>query len=133
MTWPCIEFTAPVRIESEMNRRDHWAKRKRRFDEQRRTVAYSWPKWTVPTEPVPWPYRGYGPGPFVVTLTRIGPRKLDSDNLASGFKAARDQIAFTLGIDDGSERLTWKYEQERGKPREYAIRVRIQPILTPDE
>lgn len=114
-----IRFEAPVRIESEMNARCHWSVRRRRFDDQKALVAYSWPKPR---------YRDYGDGPLTITLTRIGPRRLDSDNLASGFKAVRDEIARTLGIDDGDKRLTWRYEQERGKAKQYAIRVSIESI-----
>ena len=60
---------------------------------------------------------------LVVTLTRIGARKLDSDNLARSMKAVRDGIADALGIDDGSDRIEWKYAQEKGK---YAVKVTIE-------
>jgi hypothetical protein len=109
-----VEFTAPVRIESEMNRRDHWSVRRKRFQIQKRAVYYSWPnRWVI------------FPLPLVVTLTRIGPRKLDTDNLASGFKGVRDQIAAILCCDDGNPELEWRYAQDRGAAHEYAIRVTI--------
>ena len=63
---------------------------------------------------------------YVITLTRIAPRPLDSDNLARSFKAIRDGIADALGIDDGSKRLTWNYAQEKGPPKRYAVRIEIQ-------
>src|SRR5688572_19002076 len=104
-----------------MNKREHWTKRRHRFDEQHRCVYYSWvsqAKW--PPRLDPWPR------PFLVTLTRIGPRVLDDDNLASGFKQVRDSIAGILGIDDGSAEIRFLYKQERGKAREYAVRVEIE-------
>jgi hypothetical protein len=61
---------------------------------------------------------------LVITLTRIGPGTLDSeDNLAGGFKAVRDGIADALGVNDRHPRLRWFYGQERGGPRVYGARV----------
>lgn len=115
-----VAFYAPVRIESEMNRREHWAARRRRFADQERAVSYSWPKPR---------YRDYGAADgnakVLVTLTRIAPRPLDQDNLVGGFKAVVDEIARVIGIDDGDKRMTYRYEQGKGKPKEYAIRVEI--------
>jgi hypothetical protein len=109
----------PVRIESEANRREHWRRvAERKADHRlaaRRTLMVA---------------NGHlGPAinlPCSVTLTRIAPRDLDDDNLASGFKAFRDGVADWLGIDDGDKRLTWRYEQRRGKPKEYAAEVKIE-------
>ena len=68
--------------------------------------------------------------PLTITLTRIGPRTLDDDNLAGGFKHVRDGVADWLGIDDGDKRLTWRYEQRKGAPKEYAAEVRIESSIT---
>jgi hypothetical protein len=64
---------------------------------------------------------------YTITLTRIAPRSLDDDNLPRSFKAIRDGIADALGRDDrvGSG-LEWKYAQEKGPPKRYAIRIEIQ-------
>lgn len=62
--------------------------------------------------------------PVVVTITRIGPRKLDDDNLASACKYVRDAIASKIGIDDGSDEYTWVYKQCTGK---YGVDVEISP------
>lgn len=62
---------------------------------------------------------------FTITLTRVAPRKLDDDNLASGFKAVRDGVADWLGIDDGSPRIRWEYDQEKGTPGQYSARVDV--------
>lgn len=51
--------------------------------------------------------------PVVVTLTRLAPRKLDDDNLASAFKAVRDAVAEWLGVDDGSDQYQWVYRQAK--------------------
>jgi len=59
-----------------------------------------------------------------VTLTRIGPRRVDPDNLANAFKAVQDGVAMAFGIDDGDETaVRWDYAQERGS---YGVRVRIE-------
>ena len=53
--------------------------------------------------------------PIVVTITRLGPRALDSDNLASSGKHVRDAIATWLGVDDGvAERTLIEGVQQGG-------------------
>lgn len=47
----------------------------------------------------------------MVAITRIGPRKLDDDNLLSACKYVRDQIATMIKVDDGSPLYTWRYTQ----------------------
>jgi hypothetical protein len=59
--------------------------------------------------------------PATVKFTRIGPRKLDDDNLRSSMKVIRDTVAKLVGVDDGDARYTWEYAQEQG--REYGVRV----------
>lgn len=111
-------FTIPIRLVSACNARAHWriiAKRKayQRFVAERETLY-----WT--RQKTGWynhPYR------YKVTITRIGKRKMDSDNLAGSAKYVRDGIADALGIDDGSDRLTWVYAQEIGV--NYGVRVEI--------
>lgn len=63
--------------------------------------------------------------PCQVYLTRIAPRDLDDDNLRGAFKALRDGIADRIGLPDNDPRVQWFYKQERGKPKEYAVRVEI--------
>lgn len=62
------------------------------------------------------------PMPLLVTITRVGPRKLDDDNLANACKYVRDQIAAEVGVDDGDDRYTWRYCQRIGK---YGVDVEI--------
>jgi len=66
------------------------------------------------------------PGTFEVTLTRIAPQELDDDNLARSFKAIRDGIADAVGVDDRSKRFRWKYDQEKGGPKKYSVRIHIE-------
>ena len=63
--------------------------------------------------------------PCVIRLTRIGCKKLDSDNCAGAFKHVRDAIAREIGIDDGSELLRFEYAQEVIAKRQYAVRVEV--------
>lgn len=104
----CTEL--PIRVESVANLREHWSVRAKRAKEHRLAALAVAPH----------------PLPCTVTLVRIGPRALDSDNLQSGFKALRDGIADRLGVKDNDPRITWRYDQERGKPRQYAVRVTIE-------
>ena len=62
--------------------------------------------------------------PVVVTLTRVGKRRLDDDNLAAAFKFVRDQVAHWVGVDDGSPLYEWRYGQRIGA--EYAIEIEIE-------
>ena len=66
------------------------------------------------------------PAPLTITITRIGPRRLDSDNLAASAKHVRDGIADWLEIDDGDERLTWNYAQASDGRGRYAVGIRLQ-------
>lgn len=50
---------------------------------------------------------------------------MDSDGCVGSFKAIRDGIADALGIDDGSERIRWNYEQCPGG--EVGVEIRIKP------
>lgn len=113
----------PVRIESEANRREHWR------TVAARAKAHRWGAvWGLEAASSRWEMNTPQP-PLTITLTRIGPRTLDDDNLASGFKAFRDGVADWLGIDDGDKRLTWRYAQRKGKPKEYAAEVTIESVM----
>lgn len=106
----------PVRVTSTPNERLHWSAKARRVKAQR-TAAYFELRRSNPTPPA-W-------ARVKVTLTRIAPRVMDTDNLAAGFKGIRDGVADFLRIDDGSDRVTWDYRQMRGAPKEYAARIEI--------
>lgn len=63
-----------------------------------------------------------------VLFVRVAPRKLDEgDNLGASMKSVRDQLCDLLGINDGpSAGIRWEYGQEKGKAREYGVRVEIE-------
>jgi crossover junction endodeoxyribonuclease RusA len=102
----------PIRIESEANGREHWAPKMNRV-KMHRQAAIAIPKHKLPGLPC------------MVTLTRIAPRRLDGDNLQSGFKALRDGIADRMGVKDNDPGVTWVYAQERAAPKVYACRISI--------
>ena len=117
-------FVMPIEIISEANNRDHWAKKHKRAKNQK-GLAYAYCL----------KYLGYPRGKsdlrkkWRITLVRIkakGQRRYDGDNLQSGFKAIRDGIAMYLDIDDGSDRLDWIYEQEKGGDERGSVRVEIE-------
>lgn len=102
----------PIKIVSEANQRDHWSARARRFKAHKQASL-------ALTVTIPFP--------LTITLTRIGPRTLDTDNLAGGFKGLRDGIAARLKVDDADPRITWVYAQQKGAPKEYAAIVEVVP------
>lgn len=94
------------------NVRWHWTKIARIKQKQRARVRSA-------IRDVPLPML-----PLVITITRIGPRKLDDDNLATACKAVRDEVAARMGTDDGSPLYTWRYEQRIGR---YAVEIDFNP------
>ena len=69
--------------------------------------------------------------PVDIYLTRIAPRKLDYDNLVFSLKSHRDIISDLLipglrpGYADGDERLRFHYAQEKRRPKEYLLKIKI--------
>jgi hypothetical protein len=111
-----VIFTIPIRTVSTSNVREHWATRAKRTGRERAAIAWMGvAKCALVVLPV------------TVTLTRIAPRELDDDNLRGCLKSCRDSVADCLGLpNDRDPRATWTYSQERGKPKEYAVRVTIE-------
>lgn len=63
-----------------------------------------------------------------VGLVAATHRRLDSDNLAAGFKPLRDAIARYLGTDDNDDAVEWQYGQVRCSGDEGTIvTIRIKP------
>lgn len=113
-----VDIVVPLRTTTGQNVREHWAVRSKRvaFERDRTGLAlrYSGPP---PTR------AGL---PMLCTLTRIGPRLCDSDNLQGGLKAVRDEVGAWLGTGDAHDGpVTWDYKQERGA---WGVRVTIQEI-----
>lgn len=107
-----LTFEVPVKASHTLNSRSHWSVRARRRGTERNAVSLALPKHRV--EPV-----------LLITLTRVGPRAMDDDNVQGAMKGIRDEVAKQLRIDDGSPLIRWQYEQAKG---EYAVHVRIESI-----
>ena len=110
-----------IRTESEANLRENWHVKAKRVQTQRQITRVM-----VGQHRKDW--RDDLPGAaYVITLTRVAPRPLDTDNLARSFKAIRDGIADALGTDDSARsNLRWRYAQEKGSPKQYAVRIQIE-------
>ena len=67
----------------------------------------------------------FGCSSWTIVLTRISPRRFDDDNLRAAFKAVRDGVADWLGVADNDPRVTWQYRQERGQPKQHAVRIEV--------
>lgn len=110
------------------NAREHHMARARRVKQERARVATAlWlqagSRGVLPGDPSAF-RRRVGPPPYVVTLTRIGPRLADDENAASGLKGVRDEIGDWLGTGDApTAPVRWVYAQERGR---FAVRIRIE-------
>jgi len=105
-----FSVTIPIKTVNESNQRDYWRKKAKRSQSQRWTanMIVSCALTRIPR------------GNLIILLTRIGPRKTDSDSVPSALKAVRDGVADAIGRDDGDESIQWNYAQERG---EYGVRV----------
>lgn len=108
-------LSVPTTVRSEANCREHWSKKVRRKHGQQAALWAAIKLSPVRMEDVLFP--------VVVTWVRIGAQAMDSDNLANAFKGLRDELAMLMRIDDGSPRVTWRYEQRTGKP---GVELRIE-------
>lgn len=123
-----VEIELPIKVVSEANRRDHWTVKRKRASNQKIYILTTCKKQIkpLPTDAT-----------AIITLTRIGKMKLDTDNLAISFKAVRDAISYLLRIDDGDDRLTWLYAQEKARkkdknpsllPNGTGIRIKVEMV-----
>lgn len=106
---------ARIRVEKALpslaNARLHWAKKSAVVKSQRQAV---WLGWRCLTPDRPAVLQSHAK---TVLFIRTGPRFLDDDNLASAFKAVRDEVAKLLGVSDApGGPVVWRYEQRKGKP-----------------
>jgi len=121
-----LSVAIPMQLPSAGNLHEHWRKRHARVKAQRAAVQFCIRRLAGLLEAASRLTQGQS---LVVVLTRVSPRKLDSDNLAFAFKACRDQVAEELGIDDGSDSVGWLYRQESGTVG-IRIEIRTAPRLT---
>lgn len=116
-----MKFHVPIRLPSLTNVRMHW-RALLKMKQSQKLATFCAIQQIGGRKRIPRP-------PLIVTITRIGPRKLDDDNLPAACKYVRDQIAHEIGVDDGSPLYTWQYLQRKGK---YGVDVEITPRRLPD-
>lgn len=113
-------LSLPIVTVSEANNREHWTAQNARKQQQQSEVRWEWKRLVKRWRP---------PLPCTIRFTRLGPNKLDSDNLQRAFKGIRDEVCSLIGEDDGSPLLDFEYHQapfESG-PRQYQVRIEIRP------
>jgi hypothetical protein len=102
-----VEWSIPIHTVSEANCSEHWTKKKKRHDLQKKWI---WAYFKRSGTKIPLPCH--------IKLTRLGKKLLDSDNLPVSMKWVRDSIADQLipgmaaGRADDDSRITWQYSQE---------------------
>jgi len=118
-----IDWILPVKTVSESNVHEHWTKwgKRHRMQKKRIKEAFLQNRPLIPLDNL-----------LHVVLTRIAPRSLDEhDNLPMAFKYIVDALAGhimdkpTNGTADDTKSIAWHYKQEKGQPRQYAIRIEI--------
>lgn len=66
-------------------------------------------------------------------VTRIAPRKMDrADGLGASMKRIIDGVCDAFGVKDGDIEIA-PARQERGKPREYAVRIEVELLSEAEE
>ena len=121
-----ISMLLAIRIEPEANLSGHWRKKAGRVKMQRSIACVMVRQKLRDVGQRPADLLAGDTGPLVV-LTRIAPRPFDDDNLARSLKAIRDGVADAFKTDDGvKSKLKWGYGQEKGPPKQYAVRIKIE-------
>ena len=119
-----IDITIPnLKIVSEANNAQHWTKKNKRKKIIRGLVSVYLKAQECHLKP-----------PCCVEITRVAPRSLDEiDNLPAALKCVIDTVADFLvpglqpGRADGDKRIKWELKQEKGKPKETSLRIKIIP------
>ena len=117
-----VELKLPIRTVSEANSSEHWTAKHKRHKKQKfivRAYLNKIPRNTIKL-------------PVAIRLTRIAPRQLDrDDNLPMTFKYIKDYICdyiipgLQAGRADDTDQISFSYSQEKGKPKEYSVIIRI--------
>lgn len=111
-----MRFSIPTKAPSVANLRLDWRAKAAAAKKHKRAAMLVCPKWP-------------GPPLLVIRLTRVAPRELDSDNLASACKSLRDGIAARLGVDDGSRLVSWEYAQATCLVGDERVEVEIEALV----
>jgi hypothetical protein len=115
-----LAFVVPIKLISEANNGDHWAKKAARKDKIRKEIKLFW--LSVDSSKVTLP--------CIIKLTRAAPRQLDYDNLVYAMRNVTNILAEILipglkpGQADGDKRLKFEYLQ-RKVPMTYAVEIEI--------
>ncbi len=114
-------WTLPIQTVSEGNLFEHWHKAAKRHTQQKMLIKLYLKEISA-----------FKDKKITVKLTRISPRRLDShDNLPMAFKFVGDAISELIypglkaGRADDSDLIDWSYAQEKGRPKEKAMRVEV--------
>lgn len=126
-----LAWEIPIKTVSEANISEHWTKRAKRRKQQAFLVRHVLAKHK---EDITLPCH--------ITLTRLSPKDLDTDNLPVSMKSITDEIADILvpekggyyktkkgrikalrGHSDSDKRLSWTFGQEKYKTK--AVRIEI--------
>ena len=116
-----VAVLLPMHLPSVANLREHWRVRAKRSKSQRGAARLALLPYARQLRTI-----RDGGGVICVELTRVSPRKLDSDNLQSALKAVRDGVADAFELDDGSARYCWGYAQLKGSPS-VGITISVEP------
>lgn len=109
----------PIDLVSEANTREHHMKRAARASAQRSNARMYLQQVIRSTGDV------LPTLPLIVTLSRIAPRKLDTDNHVVSCKHVRDGIADYFGVNDRDEdKIKWLYG-EQVRDDAYGVMVEI--------
>lgn len=120
----------PIKTVSEANRANElWYVKKQRHEKQTYWLKLWW-RHQKPDIKLP----------CKITFVRIAPRQLDDfENLPMSMKWLKDCLADLLipglakGRADDDNRIEWAVKQEKGKPKEYAIRVIVEPFVVKED
>lgn len=111
----------PIKIESVANKREHWSKKYAREKAQKLAVKLNLINVLKKELGLP----------VLIKLTRVAPRALDYDNLVSAMKHIVDCIAdmikpgLAAGRADGSDDMSFTYNQKKGKAKEYKLLIEV--------
>lgn len=118
MTRVVVELPG-MRLVNISNTREHWSKRAKRTSAQR-FAAWAATLKAIGTSDIAPPY--------VCTIVRIGPGKMDRSNIYVAAKACEDGICDALGVNDGDE-ANWTLTCTQEKPAKggpkYGVRVEL--------
>lgn len=120
-----LEVTVPLRVVNPLNARGSTRERIGRPKRERNAIQAV--LFGVAHKVAPhWLMRG----PYRVTLTKLGGRRMDSDGLQAAMKTVRDTVCMWLcgglpgQFDDDWRQVSWDYAQEPGG--EVGARIRVE-------